>query len=94
MTIYCANERFLIEVQKKILHPVNIISKINFIKRDNFYCLRVSARNLVDFYDLIYLYTPEDQILKRKRNKFHEIINKSKRIKKTLTKKQIKYFNL
>ena len=92
--IYCANKKFLTDIQEKILQHVDINSTINFIKRDNFFCLRVSAKNFVDFYDLIYLNVPEDQILKRKRNKFHEIVKKSKRIKKTLTKKQILYFNL
>jgi len=94
VTIYCANKKFLADIQTKILLLVNINSTINFIKRDNFFCLRISAKNFVDFYDLIYLNVPEDQILKRKRNKFHEVVKKSKRIKKTLTKKQIIYFNL
>ena len=94
LTIYCANKQFLIDIDKKILSKKKIISKIHYVPSHNLYTLNISSRNFVDFYDLIYLNVKEDQILKRKRDKFHEIVKKSKRIKNTLTKKQINYFKL
>lgn len=92
--IYCANQKFLIDLDTKILSKNKIDSKIRHVPSHNLYTLRISSKSFVDFYDLIYLNVPEDQILKRKRNKFHEIVKKSKRIKNTLTTKQINYFNL
>ena len=94
VSIYCANKGFLLDIDKKILSKKNIFSKIIYVPSHNLYTQRISARNFVDFYDLIYLNVKEDQILKRKRDKFHEVVRKSKRIKKTLTKKQINYFGL
>ena len=92
--IYCANEQFLIDLDKKILTESKIESKIRYVPSHNLYTLRISSKCFVNFYDLIYLNVPEDQILKRKRDKFHEIVKKSKRIKNTLTQKQINYFKL
>ena len=94
VSIYCANKDFLLDLDKKILSKKNIFSKIIYVPSHNLYTQRISAKNFVDFYDLIYLNVKEDQILKRKRDKFHEVVKKSKRIKKTLTKKQINYFGL
>lgn len=94
VAIYCANEKFLINIQNKILKPNKILSKYRYVPSHNLYTLRISAKDFINFYDLIYLNIKNDQILKRKKDKFFEIVNKSKRIKKALTKKQIIYFGL
>ena len=90
--IYPNLEKSLLDLLHNSGYPeIKFEKKIDF---ENLYTQRISARNFVDFYDLIYLNVKEDQILKRKRDKFHEVVKKSKRIKKTLTKEQIKYFGL